>query len=268
MQLPTTMLLATLGLALNAAPAAEPAQEAALFPATSEPLEIAIDEESNPTLYEVVQRYAEISEHNVHMSLETRELMKKQHTGLLKGVTVAPKEVFSFLNTLLIENDFVLTWARDTAPKVLRVHALNSGERNTIREGAYFVKPEELGAWRPYPAFLITTNVELPSTDVRTLSNSMRTMVVDPNTLTIIPVGNSQTLILTGLAGNLSDLVDMLHRVDAASEREAAALRDELERERAMLEQQRQQVEDMRRQLEEQMKQRQQHQQQQQQGAR
>ena len=44
--------------------------------------------------------------------------------------------------------------------------------------------------------------LNLPNTDVRTLTNSMRAMLTDANTQSIIPVGNSNSLILTGPAAS------------------------------------------------------------------
>ena len=71
---------------------------------------------------------------------------------------------------------------------------------------------------------MITTMVTLPNTDVRTLSNSMRAMVTDPNTMQVIPVGNSNSLIVTGFGSNVAALVRMLQLVDEASAAEAPEL--------------------------------------------
>jgi len=79
------------------------------------------------------------------------------------------------------------------------------------------VPAEELEAWSDRSAVLITTVLNMPNTDVRTLSNSMRTMLTDANTQQIIPVGNSNSLILTGFGSDVVALARMLEIVDDAS---------------------------------------------------
>ena len=57
---------------------------------------------------------------------------------------------------------------------------------------------------------------------MRTLSNSMRTMFTDANTQQIIPVGNSNSLIITGFGSNVASIVKMLRFVDDAAKDQGA----------------------------------------------
>ena len=87
----------------------------------------------------------------------------------------------------------------------------------------YQVEPEELANYQDQPATLITTVVTLPNTDVRQVSNSMRTMITDANTQQMLPAGNSSSMVLVGFGDTIRDLVDTLLTVDARSAAEGAA---------------------------------------------
>ena len=64
---------------------------------------------------------------------------------------------------------------------------------------------------------LNTTVIHLPHTDVRQLSNSMRTMITDANTQQMLPAGNTNSMVLTGFASNVAALARMLRIVDEAA---------------------------------------------------
>jgi hypothetical protein len=124
---------------------------------------------------------------------------------------------------MLLSRNFCWTVVRPASPRVLAIHSLDTIARGTARQDAPFVPIEQLDAYADSPGLLIQTLVQLPHIDVRVLSNSMRSMVVDPNTLQIIPVGNTDALILQGFAPVVADFVEMLRMVDRASAGEAAA---------------------------------------------
>ena len=84
------------------------------------------------------------------------------------------------------------------ASSLSRRFAHRWSSRGNLRRDAAFVASTELARWADHPAFLIRTQLVLPGIDVRTLSNSLRQMFTDAQTQQIIPVGNSDGLILTG----------------------------------------------------------------------
>ncbi len=105
---------------------------------------------------------------------------------------------------------------------------LSFSARQSARQHAAFVPVEQIEVYADHPARLITTTLELEWTDVRTLSNSLRTMLTDANTQQIIPVGSSNSVILTGFCPNVVDLVRMLRMINEAG-RAAEARRAERE---------------------------------------
>jgi hypothetical protein len=103
----------------------------------------------------------------------------------------------------------------DKEPRIWLVQSLaNAGGRGPmVRNDARLVPESELALWKDHPATLLTTTITMPNTDVRTLSNSLRTMFTDANTQQVIPVG-SCSLIITGFSGTVLALSRLLHEVD------------------------------------------------------
>ena len=171
-----------------------------------------------PEVAVLLDEYARVTGQKVMMTAETRQVVQKKHldkAGSASSIDVAAEEVQEVTEALLSMHQIALI--PSTAPGYVTVISLETQERNFVRRNAIYVPPEELDAWRTRAATLVTTSLELPNTDVRTLSNSLRTMLTDANTQQIIPVGNSNTLLLTGFAPDVHAFVGMLQRIDAAS---------------------------------------------------
>ena len=89
---------------------------------------------------------------------------------------------------------------------------------------------KDIGLYARHPAVLITTMIELPSTDVRTISNSMRGLLSDTITQQIIPVGNTNSLVLGGSGASIANLVTVLRECDEGAKRAEEARQKEKER--------------------------------------
>lgn len=190
----------------------------ALFPPAKAPLTIAWAEgQERPTVMDLLKDYAELTGQNLSYNNETTQYLNNARIPLTSGVTVPAAEVQNFVESLLIATDFVLTLDRITEPRLIGVHSLQTSSRNTIRSQAIHLPIERLEWMRRHPAILCVTSIDLPNTDVRQVSNSMRTMITDANTQQMLPAGNSSTMVLTGFGRNIAALVDLLRTIDAAS---------------------------------------------------
>lgn len=165
------------------------------------------------TLAQFVKICQEMTGINFTYSKETAQMLE-QSTVLLYGQKEVPKgEFYSFFQILMIINNFVCAEIGPEHLSVVVIQSLDSGARSTVRQNATYVSPENLDEYADQPATLITTVLDLPNTDVRTLANSMRTLVVDPNTLTFIPV-TTNSLVLQGFGSQIAALAQMLRLVD------------------------------------------------------
>lgn len=189
-----------------------------LYPAVSGDLVIEVSAGGqSPNMAEIVQRYADLTDQNPVLSSETQSLLSSDRAGVSESITVPAAQVQSFFEQLLIAHDYVMTVLRHETPRLVVIESLRTQARNTIRASAILVPSEHLAHFADHPATIITTVVHLPNTDVRQLSNSMRTLITDANTQQMLPAGNSNTIVLTGLGAQVVGLVEMLRTVDANS---------------------------------------------------
>jgi type II/III secretion system protein len=189
-----------------------------LFPTPTEDMVVAVGEGgASWTMMDMIEDYGRLTGQHMQVDGETRQFLENKLTGLTRSVVVPAAGVQGFFEGLLFENDFVLHIVRASEPRLLRISSLQTSQRNMVRSRAHFVPEGQLQLWADHPALLITTVVHLPNTDVRQLSNSMRTMITDSNTQQMLPAGNTNSMVLTGFGGTVASLAEMLRIVDAAS---------------------------------------------------
>lgn len=181
--------------------------------------------ERGPSLLEVVAQFERSTGQHLVVSAETRTALEKTSAGISGKLDVPATEVYSVVEHLLVQGNFVLHVLRTKEPRMLAIENLSTNARTAVRNNALWVEPEQLATFADHPAILITTRLDLESIDVRTLSNSMRTMLTDANTQQIVPLGNSNTLVLTGFGSNVAALARMLtaiNEVERAAQKRAA----------------------------------------------
>ncbi|MFN0243270.1 MAG: hypothetical protein ACKVWV_10300 [Planctomycetota bacterium] len=221
-------LLFTLGCSMSSAlTASGPPRQAAApvpadpFPAPREGLKLAADlADGGPVMLDVVNEFSRVTGQTLVIDPQTRMQLQTTKVGLNQDIAVPPDQVYFVVETLLVQRDFALVRLNDREPRMLALYSLAIPNALALRGRAVFVRSDESVLYSRHPALLITTSLDLPYTDVRTLSNSMRSLFQDANTQQIIPVGNTNTLILTGTGSNVFALVEMLRAIDDAARRQ------------------------------------------------
>ncbi len=208
-----SMSAALIAGALCLSPGAAPQVEADPFPTPQEGLVIRGGEEKM-SLLQLVELFGEVTGENIILSVDTRVVLGTMGSGLLRDLEVAPKNVYSIVETVLIANRFVITDMGRGDDRMMSISSLDSAQRSNVRGGARFVPEEQLAYYATHPALLIQTSISLPHSDVRTMGNSLRALVVDPNTMQIVPIPESNGVILIGFAPQVIDLVKLLKQLD------------------------------------------------------
>ncbi len=205
--------------AASTAPAQTARPQPDPFPMPREGLKLpATTAENAFTLAELTNEFSRVTGETLVIDPQVRQTLQSTAVGLNRALDVPPAEVYFVVETLLVQNGFVFTRLNDREPRML---ALWSGsEKRMPRTNSVHVPIDSLEMWARHPAFVITTAIDLPNTDVRTLSNSMRTMFVDGSTQQIVPVGSSNTLVITSYGSEVVSLVRMLREIDSAAARE------------------------------------------------
>jgi type II secretory pathway component GspD/PulD (secretin) len=183
-----------------------------LFPAPSAGIAIPNDMQ----LDKLVAEFSKVTGITAIADSQTKMLLQGT-TGLNRAVEVPAGEVYSFVESVLVQNDFYLTVLHEREPRLFAIHARNVSRGS--REMPFVVPSKDIASMGQHPAILIMTTLELAHVDVRTLANSMRTMFTDANTQQIIPVGNSNQLILTGFGGTVASIARMLQEADESAKR-------------------------------------------------
>jgi general secretion pathway protein D len=157
---------------------------------------------------------------NFTYSSDTAQVLQRTTLRMFGTKRIPKSDFYQFFQIMMIINDFVCTKVGPDHLSVVLIQSMANGQtRGQVRQGALYVMADELDRFADQPAVLITTVVDLPHTDVRNLANSMRQMFQEPNTQQIVPVGNSNSLIITGFGSNVVSIVKMLKFVDDASSR-------------------------------------------------
>jgi len=179
------------------------------------------------SLEEIVAEFEKVTGEHVMFSRDTAAVLKHTTSGLIGDLEVAPGDVYSVVQDIMITNRFVFIDTRREEPRMLSIASLDSPARASIKEGARFVPEERLGEFALDSAFLITTVIDLPNIDWRTAGSAIRAIVIDPNTQTLIPLAESNQAILTGFGNRVNNLVHLLRRIDEVSARATDRDREE-----------------------------------------
>lgn len=178
------------------------------------------DQAEGMTLEQFVKLCQQLTGINFTYTKDTAAQLVSAKLRMFGPKRIPKADFYSFFQIMMIINDFVCIRIGPEHLSVVLIQSLTAqGGRGgqQVRGDATYVQPEDIERFANQPATLITTVIDLPNTDVRTLSNSMRTMFTDANTQNIIPVGNN-SLIITGFGSNVASLVKMLYFVDKASQ--------------------------------------------------
>jgi general secretion pathway protein D len=187
--------------------------------------QISFDEsEDAMTLEQFVKICQENTGINFMFSKDTMQSLKTTQVRMFGPKRIPKTEFYSFFQIIMIINRFVCTRIGPKSLSVVVVASLDSANRASIKQDALYIAPDEIEYYANQPATLVQTVLHLPNMDVRTMGNSMRQLVVDPNTMQLIPIPESNSVILTGFGSNVSSLTRMLMLIDEVSKPKAPIL--------------------------------------------
>lgn len=161
---------------------------------------------------------------NFTYSQDTGQLLSTMKVRMFGSKVVQKEDFYSFFQIIMIINRFVCTRIGPEDLSVVVVASLDSPARASIKQDAIYIGPDEIESYANQPATLVQTVLHLPNMDVRTMGASMRQLVVDPNTMQLIPIPESNSIILTGFGSNVASLTKMLMLINEVSAPEPPVL--------------------------------------------
>ena len=187
------------------------------FPVPTEGMIIHAPADEPLTIRQVVDAYGLVTDQTMVYTDESLTFLQAARLNTSGPLEVPAERVQATFEALLAMHDFLMVPLTEKAPRVIQVVSMQTGGRNTVRKNAVYVDAEHLDMAAEHPAVLCTTVIAMENTDVRQLSNAMRTMITDANTQQLLPAGNSNSLVLVGTGQGVADLAKMLRTIDDAA---------------------------------------------------
>ena len=209
--LPLTFLLA---LPLVAAPLRSPtaAEDPYPLPTGSMVLGTTSDRQS---LADLLADFAVLADQNISVKSNVLQMLEATEIELMSPVNVPAEELYSFVESLLVQHDFVLAELRREEPRLLAVHWIQDKSSNA-RRGCRAVSVDELAAYANHPAMMIRTVVDVSPANANAVANGMRHLVNDQRSQGLWPTGSEASLTIDGPAGWVIDIVSTAREIAAS----------------------------------------------------
>lgn len=199
----------------------EHAAQSTLLPPARGPLDVSVAGGGALTLADLLGRLSK----STGVTFSTQDLvdaqLKRTTVVLSDSKSVPAADVYPWVEAVLLQHGCSLGVLHGGESPLVGVYIATIP--GSARPDAVSIEPEQIGECRVHPALLFMTVVHLPHTDVRTLGNSMRGITSDPaSPQGLLPVGNTNSVIVQGTGQHVADLVAMLQAIDGNSARDIA----------------------------------------------
>ncbi len=201
------------GLQTPPLPSASGAAELALLAPPAQALHLEAPAPQPATLLRVLEVYTQLAGWRLLVDADVRRQLSNATVELGPAFDVPGPQVHGFVESLLHTRGFGMRFAHVQSPVLLEIERPDRGWMSQ----PLVVPATDLPRWSLHPAILVQTTIEFAHTDVRTLSNSLRQFFSDASTQRIVPVGNSNALIVVGFAEDVARLAMMIGAVDRAA---------------------------------------------------
>jgi general secretion pathway protein D len=152
---------------------------------------------------------------------DSTQALDQEKVRMIGTKRIPKRDFYSFFQIIMFIHNYACVEVGGDATSVIVIQSRSpQGARagqNNITQKTEYVLPEELEQFADQPATLITTVITLPNTDVRNLSNSLRSLITDTQSLNMVPAGNSNSLILQGYGSYIVQLARLLFLIDEES---------------------------------------------------
>jgi hypothetical protein len=195
----------------------EPVRIQVLLPAPSGPLQLGADDGGALSMFEVLARLSRLTGVTFSSDEQVSEQLKHSPVALTQSAQVPAGDVYAWVESLLVQNGFVLGVLQQGKTPLVGVYSNLSRMPN--EPPMLSVDIEQLDECRKHPALMVTTVVTLPNTEVRALGNSLRQLSPDTSKSFAIPVGTTNSIVLGGSGRHVADMVAMLRDIDERAAR-------------------------------------------------
>lgn len=199
------------------APLENGATSDALLPLPKNSIALAPASDNLLTLEHVLQRLSAATGVTFSYESTVASRLAVQRVQLSQRVVLSPDDAYPWIEGLLTQNGFELGIVSLEGEPLVGVYA----ELHTAHAGAprakpvaHFVSEDRIEECRRHPALRIQTVIDMgPEVDVRTLGNILRGLTENDDVSSVIPVANTNSVVVVGSGLRVANLVALLQEV-------------------------------------------------------
>ena len=206
--LSTALALSLVGLVTLPQPIQEP-QGAPHFPVPDASLLINSDQEGRLSMEDLLDSFSSATGQQIHVSQSARNMLAQIDVGLLGEAEVPGSEIYSFVENLLFQNNFVMAELRSEEPRLLGIHSLSGNESSWISRYAE-VPGTELEQYVDHPALLVQSVVEVSPLDARHIVAALRPLMRHSSYQSLLNVGDGNSIIMRGTGSDVAGWAALL----------------------------------------------------------
>ncbi|MHC4377786.1 MAG: hypothetical protein ACYS26_14395, partial [Planctomycetota bacterium] len=134
--------------------------------------------------------------------------------GLDRATQVESGDAWRFVNDLLLSNGMHLTGLRTDGPYLLEILSQHNRSNSFARTRAVLVDVDALPSLSDYSAMIVETQVSFEAADARQVSNSLRSLISDHNSSMMLPVGDTNSVMVTGPLNQVQRITTIMREAD------------------------------------------------------
>ena len=189
-------------------PQLPPATVALSLPAESRALDLAL------ALARCTNQHAVLSE-------TTRAVLGETRLAVEGAIDIPPEDVYVFAERLLIHHNVVMAYSQAGGQSMLAFYATSA---EALPWGPWtFVGANQFEFMEQHPALLVETVVECKNIDTRQLTTSLRGVLTDARTQSMLSAGE-RSVVLRGAGSGVRGITRLIHLVDASSHPKPASV--------------------------------------------
>lgn len=192
--------------------AAAPAVQESFLPLPSNSTTLSI--ESGTSLRSLVEQMGTLTGVLFRSDAETWGMLESLPCGLDRATQVDSEDAWRFLNDLLLANGMHLTGLRTDGPYLLEILSPQNRSNSFARTRAVLVGVDAMESLSDFSALIVETQVAFEAADARQVSNSLRALISDHNSSMMLPVGDTNSVMITGPLNQVQRITTIMRDAD------------------------------------------------------
>jgi hypothetical protein len=170
--------------------------------------------ESGTSLRSLVEQMGTLTGVLFRSDAETWGMLESLPCGLDRATQVESGDAWRFVNDLLLSNGMHLTGLRTDGPYLLEILSQHNRSNSFARTRAVLVDVDALPSLSDYSAMIVETQVSFEAADARQVSNSLRSLISDHNSSMMLPVGDTNSVMVTGPLNQVQRITTIMREAD------------------------------------------------------